>query len=343
MKKRHTFICSIIAAVTMAAFSVTAYGSDRSAEYDGCWKQSDSNGQTWQGGFIDGNLIEIYWISDGGNEAALYWSGSFEAPEDDTDSFTWISVNNTERTSHSLLASQAEQKEFTFADGEISYEATALGVTKTVKLVPTDDDYLKWKPSDTGTSEAPARTETPDADEIADQVEIRYEPTLDGKLCVFITNNSTSVIDELGIQALYKDADGVTIDTDKDGHDMVLPGYTVVSQLSAPEEYDFVDIKKDIELGVHPNYVNHSEDVTVDAHDGSDGIIIEITNNGSEDIEEVEYAVVYYLGDEIASAGYARDIYDLKAGDTATESEKPYGIGYDRYEVYLNQAHTFGI
>lgn len=343
MKRILVFICTIVAATTLIAHTAAAYGNDQSTDFNGCWKQSDANGQAWQGGYIDGDKIEIFWISDGGEEAALYWSGSFEAPENDTDSFSWTSVNNTERTRFSLLASQADQKEFSFANGEISYEATALGVTKTVKLIPTDEDYLRWKPSDTNLSETPAQKEAPDADDIEDQVEIQYEPTLDGKLCVFVTNNSSSVIDDLDIQALYKDADGVTIDTDKDTHDMVLPGYTVVSQLKAPEEYASVDIKKDVELGIYPNYKNHSEDVTVDAHDGSDGIIIEITNNGSEDIEEIEYVVVYYLGDEIASVGYPQDLYDLEAGDTATESEKPYGLEYDRYEVYLNQAHTFGL
>jgi len=185
-------------------------------------------------------------------------------------------------------------------------------------------------------------SQTTDSNKIGEQIDIKYIPTADGYICVFIKNNSDVVIDELEIQALFKDDAGVTISTDSDGHDMVLPGYTVVSMKEAPEEYSDIVIEKNIELGVNPTYENHSAEVQLNAHDGSDGIIIEITNNSSVSIEEIEYVVVYYLGDQLVSVGYPEDVYNIDPGRTITEEVSPYNINYDRYEVYLNQAHSFG-
>ena len=183
-----------------------------------------------------------------------------------------------------------------------------------------------------------AGTENPD-----EMVEITYEKALDGQLCVFIKNVGTEVIDELSVQAQFKDKEGTIIDVDKDGHDMILPGYTVVSGLDAPDEYETVEIQKKIELGVNPSYENHSENVSINAHDGANGIIVEITNNGDVEIEEIEYVLIYYLGDQIASVGRANDVLDVGAGETVVEEENPFRVDYDRYEVYLNQAHTFGL
>ena len=181
-----------------------------------------------------------------------------------------------------------------------------------------------------------------DSNEIAELIDVNYSATADGYLCVFIKNNSDVVVDEIEVQALFKDDAGVTISTDRDGHDMVLPGYTVVSRIKAPDEYADVVFEKNIEIGVHPNYKNHSQEVQLEAHDGSDGIIVEITNNSDVSIDEIEYVVVYYQGDQIVSVSFAQDVYHVDPGKTVTEEISPWGIEYDKYEIYLNQAHTFG-
>jgi hypothetical protein len=68
----------------------------------------------------------------------------------------------------------------------------------------------------------------------------------------------------------------------------------------------------------------------------------QITNNSDVCIDEIEYVVVYYQGDEIASVSFAQDVYHVDPGKTVTEEVSPWGIEYDKYEIYLNQAHTFG-
>lgn len=210
-------------------------------------------------------------------------------------------------------------------------------------------DNSKQKPVVESREEpAPVREETVAAaptasdEDVKKNIDIRAVPTLDGLMCVFITNNSDQIVDELSAQVNYKDDNGSTIDTDRDGHDMILPGYTVVSRLDAPDTYGDFEIVSDVELGGNPKYKNHSEKVAVNANQGNDGIIVEITNNSEVTLDEIEYVVVFYLGNDISSVGYPTDISGVSPNETVTEKCSDYGIEYDRFEVYLNQAHTFG-
>ncbi len=51
---------------------------------------------------------------------------------------------------------------------------------------------------------------------------------------------------------------------------------------------------------------------------------------------------VKVISDQVVSVSYDKDVYHIDPGKTVTEEVSPWGIEYDRYEVYLNQAHTFG-
>lgn len=106
----------------------------------GNWEEKDK-GDTYHAGYISGDTIEIFWMSDGGNSASLYWSGSYISPTEPNNSYSWDSVNNKEKTNYALLASGDETKTFTYSDGKLTYEASALGATRKVTLVPSDTDY----------------------------------------------------------------------------------------------------------------------------------------------------------------------------------------------------------
>ncbi|MCR5503256.1 MAG: hypothetical protein K6F53_09620 [Lachnospiraceae bacterium] len=189
-------------------------------------------------------------------------------------------------------------------------------------------------------------------EEIDKQLDIRAKMTKDHQAVVFITNNSQTIIDELEVQINYLDASGNTIDMDSDGHDMILPGSTVVSQMDVPSSgFDDSEIEYRFSIGDHPGYKNHAEDVTVEANPGNDCVIVKITNNGDVTIDEIEYDVVLFKGDDPVTITFPNDIYDLAPGSSKTEKESTfnmetfddyvYGKDYDRIEVYLNQAHTF--
>ncbi len=182
-----------------------------------------------------------------------------------------------------------------------------------------------------------------DEDAVLEKIDVEVVPAQEGVVCAFITNNSNTIIDDLEIQVLFKDNDGNTIDLDEDGHDMILPGYTVVSRIDAPNEYASFEPVVDIELGVNPLYENHSENVGIKTNEGENCLILEITNNSEVDIEEIEYNLVCYNdAGEVIYIDYENDVYDVESGKTITEKESV-PVEYDRYEVYLNQAHTFGL
>jgi hypothetical protein len=101
----------------------------------GEWKQINSNSEdSWQAAVIDADTITIYWVSDNGNSKSLYWAGSFIAPITAKQPYSWNSVNDHEKTGASILASGDDIKTITYQDGVLSYSASALGTTVTIKL-----------------------------------------------------------------------------------------------------------------------------------------------------------------------------------------------------------------
>ncbi|BDF40038.1 MULTISPECIES: hypothetical protein [Bacteria] len=101
----------------------------------GSWKQVNKNSEdSWQEAVIDDGAITINWVSNGGDTKSLYWAGTYEAPTSDTESYSWVSENDTSQTDKAPLASTAETKDFKYDNGVLSYEATAMGTTTTVKM-----------------------------------------------------------------------------------------------------------------------------------------------------------------------------------------------------------------
>ena len=130
---------------TALALTVTACGSSESSTaqapqvkeppvLEGTWNQVNSNSETsYQQAVIQGDTMEIYWVSDNDTKS-LYWSGSFTAPKTADEPYVWESTGDTEAMAFALLASQDESKTFTYEDGQISYDVSALGTTQTVRL-----------------------------------------------------------------------------------------------------------------------------------------------------------------------------------------------------------------
>ncbi len=107
----------------------------KAPDLTGEWKQINSDSETsYQAATIEGETIEIYWINEEDESKALYWAGTYVAPETTDEPYTWDSENDKEKTDNSILASSDDTKTITYQDGQISYEASALGVTKTIRL-----------------------------------------------------------------------------------------------------------------------------------------------------------------------------------------------------------------
>lgn len=139
MRKKNVsiFLASLL------ALSLCACGGETTTEKEpetvpdltGEWKQTNSaSDESYQSATITGNEITIYWVDETTDTRSLYWAGSYIAPTEPGDTYTWISENDTSKTDTALLASSDETKEFIYESGLLQYETSVLGTTQTVKL-----------------------------------------------------------------------------------------------------------------------------------------------------------------------------------------------------------------
>lgn len=135
----------VLCTALVLCFALFACGSDKDSaakdepkeplDLTGEWTQSNPNSEdTWHEATIKDGAIEIYWVSDDGDTKSLYWAGTYKAPTDAVDEYNWTSENDKEKTDSALLASGDDTKDFAYKDGVISYEASAMGTTTTIKL-----------------------------------------------------------------------------------------------------------------------------------------------------------------------------------------------------------------
>ena len=105
----------------------------------GKWEYKDDDG-TWMQADITEDTITINWIMDEGNTTAVYWVGTYTAPTEYSEEYTWTSIRDKEATDSALLASLDDTKEFSYSDSskQITYQVTVSGITKTIALSETD-------------------------------------------------------------------------------------------------------------------------------------------------------------------------------------------------------------
>ncbi len=97
--------------------------------------QTNSNSaDSYQAASISGDVITVNWVNKADSTTALYWVGTYEAPTEAVETFTWMSAGDVAQMETGLLASGDDSKEFTYEDGKLKYELTAMGVTMTVEM-----------------------------------------------------------------------------------------------------------------------------------------------------------------------------------------------------------------
>ena len=138
MRKR--IVATVLIATLACLFLMGAAAPAKSLDLTGNWEEKDK-GDSYQAGYIKDGEIVIYWVSDGGDTKSLYWAGSYIAPTDNAEPYTWNSENDKGKKGFALLASGDDTKKFTYENGEITYKASALGTTKKMHFVRTDTNY----------------------------------------------------------------------------------------------------------------------------------------------------------------------------------------------------------
>lgn len=104
-------------------------------DLSGKWKSEDNNG-AWMEAEISGDVITVNWVSDNGDTTSIYWVGTYEAPTEYAEEYTWTSTRDQEATASAMLASTDDTKDFTYsdADQQLTYEASAAGTTTKVRM-----------------------------------------------------------------------------------------------------------------------------------------------------------------------------------------------------------------
>lgn len=131
--KKLIAICLVI--VMLLCGCSKADGAESVTDLTGEWVQVNSSSSgSYQKAYISNGIIDIYWITNGGETQALYWSGTYDLPDKPTKAFSWKSTGDRNKMDKALLASGSDEKDFSFDGNVISYEVSAMGVTSTVSL-----------------------------------------------------------------------------------------------------------------------------------------------------------------------------------------------------------------
>ncbi len=127
----------LIFVVAIGLFYLISNKSEKISDLSGTWRSQENNGSYQEAVISDGEIV-INWVSDNGDTVSLYWVGTYEKPDKNTNNYTWISKADVERTEFALLASQDAEKEFVYENGVISYETSFMGTTAKMKLEKID-------------------------------------------------------------------------------------------------------------------------------------------------------------------------------------------------------------
>lgn len=321
---------------------------DTPLDLTGNWAQEGKEfDDSYQAGYISGDRIEIFWMSEEGESSALYWSGTFEAPQEATDEYTWESTNDRTRTDSALLSSGADDKLFTYEDGKISYEASAMGQTATIYLVPSETDYMsRGNVSESADTSNLLEIELIDsgytASESSGNTVILYAARISNQ-------NTEYAIEFPKILITAKDAEGKILTTDKQvlmgiaAGDEYTYGSTLYYEGNAPTTVEIsVENSTDDYIAQSSSGIIQSGDLSISNISENTGdtkrFTGEVSNNSTIDLNNVAITVIYKLGDEIVG-GDVTFVDDLKSGETQPfeQSVYPGMTDYDSYEIHAIQ------
>ena len=347
MKKYIAVFLAIVVSLSLCACgSSGSVAPSEPLSLAGNWEEADKS-ETYQAGFIDDSTIEIYWIMDDGTYA-LYWSGSYSKPDTAENNYTWESQNDKSRTDSALLASSDDMKQFTYSNGELSYEVSAMGMTRTVVLVQTDTDY-------SSIYDGNRDSETPSYENLQLN-KSGYTVFSTGEYnyvyyAVEIFNPNADIAVEFPtIEKTEKNDSGTILGTETQvlmgiaagdsllyGNSFAIEGEpptTLEIALAIPDDYNFVSQEG--------SEIIYSADLVVRnvSELGGDNkrYTGEVTNNSKVDLSNVCMCVVYKNGGE-AVGGDIAFIENLNSGATKAFEIPTYNgfTGYDSYEIVALQ------
>lgn len=353
------------------ASSASAEGEGQSKQaaldLEGSWVAEVQGSDYYLAGFIKDDIIELHWVSSYDQNGSVYWAGSYAAPKDKPDTYTWASSRIDAIMNTSAYCSVDAARTFTYADGKLTLEGTATGA-ETV-LIPSDTDYTYLAVDvPEGTSTEPEKTEettSEDAAAAAASEEVKdikmvnsgysVESLGGGNSLIYyaveLNNpNKYNAIVSPNIEITVLDKDGRVLTKQNRSLFAVAPGDTfcfgdaINCPKGTPDDVKITVENNDYDFKTFEGSGIHSvKDLKVsDANEDHSGdqttFSGTITNESAEDLGGVVASVVFMKDGNIIG-GVTEQIGSITAGDTVdfNIAAKSGFSDYDSYEVYATQ------
>lgn len=137
MRKILALLAAVVSIFALASCVHThgASGNKNPTTLVGEWRQITSNPNGWFTASISGESIQV--DLHGRDSSSIFWMGSFDTSHQPTGKFEVVSLPDPDARytmDHSLMASNESKKTFTYDNGEISFEFSALGSSTIVHM-----------------------------------------------------------------------------------------------------------------------------------------------------------------------------------------------------------------
>lgn len=337
----------------------------------GSWEQQNGGDDYHLAGFIKGDLIELHWVSSYDQNGSVYWAGTYEAPKDMTEPYTWESERDDAIMQTSAYASVDETRTFTYQDGVLTLEASETSYE--VPLVPAESDFTylavevpepteeeKAAAEAEAAAEASADNAQAAADEEVEDVNLQesgyaVQSLGGGKSLVYyavqLTNpNEYNAITDPVIEITVRDASGKLLTKQHKTLAGIAPGdrLEIGDSISCPQgepaEVEITAKNTDYAFtayegsGIHSTKDLKVSDTAEERADGKTSFSGKVTNRAETDLNGVAVSIVYSK-DGKAVGGVTTSIGSIAAGQSADFSvaDNSGFSDYDSYEVRVFQ------
>lgn len=284
--------------------------------------------------------IGVFFILEDDPEPWTYWVGTYDAPAEDVDKYSWTSQNTY--GGNGLLASTAETKDFNYASETLSFEVTIQGETNTLNLIRGDWDEASVPES----AFASVKVDTSDVKDLEIKESGCYVSGDYLNYYVVLHNPNDEIAVEFpSFRITARDADNVLLGTEDQTLSIIYPGqdfyygFQAFSVDEVPTSVDFEMITpEDYNLKNASGLDEFTPLEVINTAVRDDNFVGEISNSNSYKIDSA--IIVVICKDSSGNVTYVNSTF---VDDIASEGTAPFSISYygdvdtTNVEYYANQ------
>ncbi len=113
-------------------------GAEEATDLTGIWRGENEDGSKMEI-VIRGDALTLTWIADDNTTSYVYWAGTYEAPTEVVEDYSWVSEQDADQTDKYSPEKKEETKEFLYSEGTIRTEVSLTGETTLLQFEYTDE------------------------------------------------------------------------------------------------------------------------------------------------------------------------------------------------------------